>query len=112
MAEEDQWLDEEAGPVVRPYALTRGRTRPTGETLDLIALVTAIRGVEVDPVGLDPEHLALLRCAGCPPRWPTSPPIWTCPWAWSRSCWPTCGSGRSSASTTRSRPPNCPTREY
>src|SRR5258708_36269975 len=63
---EDRWLDEEAGPVVRPYALTRGRTRPTGETLDLIALVTAVRGVEVDPVGLDPEHLALLAMCRLP----------------------------------------------
>ena len=66
MTGEDQWLDEEAGPVVRPYALTRGRTRPTGETLDLIALVTAVRGVEVDPVGLDPEHLALLAMCRLP----------------------------------------------
>jgi Protein of unknown function (DUF742) len=66
MTGEDQWLDEEAGPVVRPYALTRGRTRPTGETLDLIALVTAMRGVEVDPVGLDPEHLALLAMCRLP----------------------------------------------
>src|SRR5215468_5097665 len=66
MAKEDQWLDEEAGPVVRPYALTRGRTRPTGEVLDLIALVTAVRGVEVDPAGLDPEHLALLRMCRLP----------------------------------------------
>ena len=66
MAEEDRWLDEEAGPVVRPYALTRCRTRPTGETLDLIALVTAVRGVEVDPVGLDPEHLALLAMCRLP----------------------------------------------
>jgi hypothetical protein len=66
MAGEDRWLDEEAGPVVRPYALTRGRTRPSGETLDLIALVTAVRGVEVDPVGLDPEHLALLAMCRLP----------------------------------------------
>jgi hypothetical protein len=66
MTGEDQWLDEEAGPVVRPYALTRGRTRPSGETLDLIALVTAMRGVEVDPVGLDPEHLALLAMCRLP----------------------------------------------
>jgi Protein of unknown function (DUF742) len=66
MAKEDQWLDEEAGPVVRPYALTRGRTRPTGEALDLIALVTAVRGVEVNPIGLDPEHLALLRMCRLP----------------------------------------------
>ncbi len=66
MAKEDQWLDEEAGPVVRPYALTRGRTRPTGEALDLIALVTAVRGVEVNPRGLDPEHLTLLRMCRLP----------------------------------------------
>ena len=66
MAKEDQWLDEEAGPVVRPYAVTRGRTRPTGEALDLITLVTAVRGVEVNPMGLDPEHLALLRMCRLP----------------------------------------------
>jgi hypothetical protein len=66
MAREDQWLDEEAGPVVRPYALTRGRTRPTGEVLDLIALVTAVRGVKVDTEGFDPEHLALLQMCRLP----------------------------------------------
>src|SRR5215467_7235293 len=65
-APEDHWLDEEAGPVVRPYALTRGRTRPAGEVLDLIALVTAVRGVEVGRVGLDPEHLALLSMCRLP----------------------------------------------
>jgi len=65
-APEDHWLDEEAGPVVRPYVLTRGRTRPAGEVLDLIALVTAVRGVEVDRVGLDPEHLALLSMCRLP----------------------------------------------
>jgi uncharacterized protein DUF742 len=63
---EDRWLDEEAGPVVRPYALTRGRTRPTGDTFDLISLVTAVRGVRPDPSGLDPEHFALLRMCRLP----------------------------------------------
>jgi hypothetical protein len=65
-ANDDHWLDEEAGPVVRPYALTRGRTRPAGEIIDLIALVTAVRGVEVDQVGLDPEHLVLLGLCRLP----------------------------------------------
>lgn len=65
-ATEDHWLDEEAGPVVRPYALTRGRTRPVGEFLDLIALVTAVRGVEIDRYSLDPEHLALLTMCRLP----------------------------------------------
>ena len=63
---DDHWLDEEAGPVVRPYALTRGRTRPTGETLDLIAIITAVRGVQVDPSSLDPEHLTVLRLCRLP----------------------------------------------
>ena len=45
---EDRWLDEEAGPVVRPYALIGGRTRPAGEALDLIALITAVRGASDD----------------------------------------------------------------
>ena len=63
---DDHWLDEEAGPVVRPYALIRGRTRPTGETLDLIAIITAVRGVQWDPATLDPEHVAVLRLCRLP----------------------------------------------
>ncbi|WP_320066913.1 DUF742 domain-containing protein [Micromonospora sp. RTGN7] len=59
---EEQWVDDHAGPVVRPYAVTRGRARPvTGTgTFDLISLVTATR-VEASPeVGLGPEHLAIV----------------------------------------------------
>jgi hypothetical protein len=63
---DDHWLDEEAGPVVRPYALTRGRTRPSGETLDLIAIITAVRGVQLDLATLDPEHVAVLRLCRLP----------------------------------------------
>lgn len=42
----DRWFDDAAGPVVRPYAMTRGRTRSSSEEarLDLIALVIAQRG--------------------------------------------------------------------
>lgn len=36
-----QWMDEEAGPIVRPYALIGGRTRSSGDELDLVAMVTA-----------------------------------------------------------------------
>ena len=63
---DDHWLDEEAGPVVRPYALTRGRTRPAGEALDLIAIITAIRGVRPDPSSLGPEHRMVLRLCRLP----------------------------------------------
>ncbi|MCD9875850.1 DUF742 domain-containing protein [Streptomyces guryensis] len=59
-----QWYDGEAGPLVRPYAMTGGRTRPgpTGVRFDLIALVTldtGAPGVE-DDTGLGPEHRALI----------------------------------------------------
>jgi hypothetical protein len=39
----DRWFDDAAGPVVRPYAMTRGRTRSNAEAarLDLIAVVVA-----------------------------------------------------------------------
>ena len=52
--------------MVRPYALTRGRTRPTGEALDLIAIITAVRGARPDPAELGPEHLAVLRLCRLP----------------------------------------------
>ena len=58
---EDRWLDRDAGPVVRPYALTGGRTRPSGETFDLVSMVVAIRGSRAEPHGLEPEHLVVLR---------------------------------------------------
>ena len=58
---DSQWVDQDAGPVVRPYALTGGRTRPTGERFDLLALVCAVRGVARDPLQLGPEQLVLLR---------------------------------------------------
>ncbi|MFG3498840.1 DUF742 domain-containing protein [Streptomyces sp. NPDC047928] len=59
-----QWYDAEAGPLVRPYAMTGGRTRPGPGNVrfDLIALVV----VDDDPPGtaeealLGPEHRALL----------------------------------------------------
>jgi Protein of unknown function (DUF742) len=63
---EDRWLDEDAGPVVRPYALIRGRTRPAGESLDVIAMVITVRGAWPDPVDLEPEHYAVLRLCALP----------------------------------------------
>lgn len=41
MSREHEWVDEEAGPVVRPYAVARGRTRPSSTALDLLATVSA-----------------------------------------------------------------------
>ena len=63
---DDRWLDDEAGPVVRPYALTRGRTRPSGADFDVITMVVAIPGAWADPVELEPEHFGLLRLCAAP----------------------------------------------
>jgi hypothetical protein len=59
---DDRWLDREAGPVVRPYALTGGRTRPRGDTVDLLATVaSAVDGRALDRMFLEPEHSRVLR---------------------------------------------------
>lgn len=62
---DDRWFDDEAGPVVRLYSMTRGRTRPVEEGLfDLISLITAAEpGPDAGAVPahvLDPEHQTLL----------------------------------------------------
>ncbi|MEU6510257.1 MULTISPECIES: DUF742 domain-containing protein [unclassified Streptomyces] len=57
------WFDDEAGPVVRPYAMTRGRTTsPAQHRLDLIAVVVAEPDAgdpEADPT-LSPEHVEIV----------------------------------------------------
>ena len=35
------WMDRDAGPVVRPYAMTQGRVAPSGGEFDLLAFVVA-----------------------------------------------------------------------
>jgi Protein of unknown function (DUF742) len=62
---DERWLDADAGPVVRPYALTQGRTRHTGESFDLVATVMATR-FSADPASLAPEHLSVLQLARLP----------------------------------------------
>jgi hypothetical protein len=59
-----QWYDGEAGPLVRPYAMTGGRTQsgPTGVRLDLIALVTlGPAGPKAGDTALGPEHRTLIE---------------------------------------------------
>jgi hypothetical protein len=62
---DERWLDAEAGPVVRPYTLTQGRTRHAGEAFDLVATVTSTRGHVADPA-LAPEHISVLQLARVP----------------------------------------------
>ncbi|MFG1999027.1 DUF742 domain-containing protein [Spirillospora sp. NPDC048911] len=62
----DRWLDREAGPLVRPYAMTQGRTRPSGATFDLIAVVAATGEPAGERLRYSPEHQRILRRCGTP----------------------------------------------
>ena len=57
------WLDEEAGRLVRPYAISNGRTTPTCE-LDLLSLVTATG--KASTAQLDHEHAQALGLCHVP----------------------------------------------
>jgi hypothetical protein len=57
---EHDWLDDAAGPVVRPYAMTGGRARPVTGGLSLLTYVEALYAPEADLIHLQPEHRAIL----------------------------------------------------
>lgn len=57
------WYDDDAGPMVRAYTITGGRTRPeAGQDIDLIAVIVADPDADTEPDDtLDDQHLALLQ---------------------------------------------------
>ncbi|MGN2639184.1 DUF742 domain-containing protein [Nocardia takedensis] len=61
----EPWFDEAAGPLVRPYALTRGRTMGAGQDLDILTVVVVadnaprLRRVE-------PEYAQIVRLCTVP----------------------------------------------
>ena len=57
------WLDRDAGPVVRPYAMTRGRVAPTDGEFDLVAFVVAAMPGLVPAAHLQPEHHAIIAAS-------------------------------------------------
>ena len=64
-APRDRWLDGEAGPIVRPYAVTKGRTSPaSGSYIGLIDVVAAVANPRLPAdTRLGREHRRLLsRC--------------------------------------------------
>ena len=63
---EPSWVDEEAGPVVRHYAMTSGRTRPRRGEFDLITLITSTRAATQLDSSLQPELAALVRLCQTP----------------------------------------------
>ena len=64
------WKRRESGPVVRPYAVTGGRTEPAdGQVLDLIAVVVATsKGGEAggESSRRSPEHRKIVELARQP----------------------------------------------
>ncbi|MEU5990973.1 DUF742 domain-containing protein [Spirillospora sp. NPDC047418] len=62
----ERWLDRDAGPVVRPYAMTRGRTRPDGAGFELIAVVAATGVPAGDRLRYSPDHARVLRRCATP----------------------------------------------
>jgi hypothetical protein len=56
MSRGETWFDDAAGPLVRPYAVTRGRTRAgLRSDLQMITPVTPVLTAT-----LDPEHVQIL----------------------------------------------------
>lgn len=56
-----RWLDQEAGPVVRPYAVTRGRTLPSGGALfGLIDVVVGTGERTSHDFRQGPEHRRIM----------------------------------------------------
>lgn len=60
------WVDDHAGPVVRPYAMTRGRTRHAYGEFDIISLVSTLRTPTSLDIGIGPEHASILKLADRP----------------------------------------------
>jgi DNA-directed RNA polymerase specialized sigma24 family protein len=54
------WFDQHAGPLVRPYTITGGRTRPRGNDLTLITLVVA-RSSHQKTARMRPEPAEILE---------------------------------------------------
>lgn len=57
------WLDYDAGPVVRPYAMTQGRVAPEDGEFDLVAFVVAATSATASGERLHPEHHAIVAAA-------------------------------------------------
>ncbi|PPJ30788.1 DUF742 domain-containing protein [Nocardia nova] len=59
------WFDDAAGPLVRPYAVTRGRTMGAGHDLDMLTLVVTVSpGPPLRRV--EPEYAEIVRLCRTP----------------------------------------------
>jgi hypothetical protein len=61
MKDDIEWIDDEAGPVVRPYALTGGRTKTSSTAFDLLSMAVATGSMISANSQLGSEHRRLLK---------------------------------------------------
>ncbi|MGW7253095.1 DUF742 domain-containing protein [Streptomyces sp. NPDC054834] len=65
---DEHWYEDETGSMVRPYTVTRGRTRPSDRhAIDLMSQVTAVPADVAQP-GVDHARTALLDLVRRGPR--------------------------------------------
>jgi hypothetical protein len=62
----ERWIDADAGPMVRPYALTRGRTRVPGVRLDLVTMLVVTGRSPGERAFLSQEQQRLLDLCRTP----------------------------------------------
>ncbi|RAY17036.1 hypothetical protein DPM19_02410 [Actinomadura craniellae] len=59
-------IGSDAGPLVRPYALTGGRTRPQGKRLDLVTILVATGAVSDEWARMSRDQRRLLELCRTP----------------------------------------------
>ncbi|NKQ52043.1 DUF742 domain-containing protein [Amycolatopsis sp. K13G38] len=59
-ARDESWFDDAAGPLIRPYTVTGGRTRTDTFGLDLLTLVVAMTS-SAQAAQLSPEYARVVR---------------------------------------------------
>ncbi|MEU1813384.1 DUF742 domain-containing protein [Micromonospora aurantiaca (nom. illeg.)] len=55
------WVDDDAGPVVRPYAMTRGRAAAKDRHNVISLVVATTRAAPPHEVGIAPEHVSIVN---------------------------------------------------
>lgn len=62
---ENSWVDDAAGPLIRPYTVTRGRTMSSGHDVDMLTVIAAVRpGPRLRRT--EPEYATVMRLCGTP----------------------------------------------
>jgi len=60
MADEEVWMDDAGGRLVRPFSMIRGRVRPSQRDLDLFLMISTREGI-VSPQVPDQEYTKILN---------------------------------------------------